>query len=135
MGLCGVRYLNTEKFRREKKIRREGREGREETSPLLLPHFFALVIIIIIIIITIVSLLTYSKQIAIYKLKVEKRTIKTYLQFISIKKVVIKSPNLISRLYWPVAGLRWFPLSCKFIMRWDVNLTVLKYANKISTGV
>ena len=34
----------------------------------------------------IISLLTYSKRIAIYKLKVEKRTIKTYLQFISIKK-------------------------------------------------
>ena len=33
----------------------------------------------------IISLLTYSKQIAIYKLK-EKRTIKTYSQFISIKK-------------------------------------------------
>ena len=35
----------------------------------------------------IISLLTYSKQIAIYKLKVKKGTIKTYLQFISIKKL------------------------------------------------
>ena len=34
----------------------------------------------------VISLLTYSKQIAIYKLKVEKRTFKTYLQFISIKR-------------------------------------------------
>ena len=37
----------------------------------------------------IIYLLTYSKQIAIYKLKVEKRTIKTYLQFISIEKETI----------------------------------------------
>ena len=39
----------------------------------------------------IISILTYSKQIAIYKLKVEKRTIKTYLQFISIKKRLFSS--------------------------------------------
>ena len=32
------------------------------------------------------SLLTYFKQIAIHKLRVEKRTIKSYLQFISMKK-------------------------------------------------
>ena len=31
-----------------------------------------------------ISLLTYTKQIAIYKLKVHKRTIESYLQFISI---------------------------------------------------
>ena len=41
----------------------------------------------------IISLLTYSKQIAIYKLKVKKRTIKTYLQFISIKKTIFKHNN------------------------------------------
>ena len=39
------------------------------------------------------SLLTYSKQIAIYKFKVEKGTIKTYLQFISIKKETIFKHN------------------------------------------
>ena len=39
------------------------------------------IIIIIIIIVNIKSLLTYFKQIAIHKLKVEKRTIKNYLQF------------------------------------------------------
>ena len=37
----------------------------------------------------IISLLTYSKQIAIYKLKVEKRTIKTYLQFIQTIIIMI----------------------------------------------
>ena len=45
-----------------------------------------LLLVMIIIIIIIISLLIYSKQIAIYKLKVERRTIRTYLQFISIKK-------------------------------------------------
>ena len=40
-----------------------------------------------------ISLLTYSKQIAIFKLKVKKGTIKTYLQFISIKKNIFKHNN------------------------------------------
>ena len=44
----------------------------------------------------IISLLTYSKQIAIYKLKVKKRTIKTYLQFISIKKKLFSSTIIIT---------------------------------------
>ena len=40
------------------------------------------------------SLLTHSKQIAIYKLKLKKkRTIKTYLQFISIKKLFSSTFN------------------------------------------
>ena len=39
----------------------------------------------IVIIIMKISLLKYSKQIVIFKLKVEKRAIKTYLQFLSIK--------------------------------------------------
>ena len=40
------------------------------------------------------SLLTHSKQIAIYKLKFKKkRTIKTYLQFISIKKLFSSTFN------------------------------------------
>ena len=34
----------------------------------------------------IITLLKYSKEIVIYKLKVENRAIKTYLQFLSIKK-------------------------------------------------
>ena len=51
-----------------------------------------LIIIIIIIIIIIKSLLTYFKQIAILKLKVEKRTIKNYLQFISMKKETTFKP-------------------------------------------
>ena len=33
------------------------------------------------------TLLKYSKEIVIYKLKVENRAIKTYLQFFSIKKI------------------------------------------------
>ena len=44
----------------------------------------------------IISLLTYSKQIAIYKLKVKKRTIKTYLQFIWIKKKLFSSTIIIT---------------------------------------
>ena len=44
----------------------------------------------------IISLLTYSKQIAIYKLKVKKGTIKTYLQFISIKKKLFSSTIIIT---------------------------------------
>ena len=58
--------------------------------------FLKIIIIIIIIIITIIiiiiinqnnSFLKYSTQIAIYKLKVyKKELLKTYLQFISIKK-------------------------------------------------
>ena len=48
-----------------------------------------IIVIIIIIIIIIISLLTYTKQIAIYKLKVHKRTIKSYLQFISIIIIII----------------------------------------------
>ena len=50
------------------------------------------IIIIIIIIVNIKSLLTYFKQIAIHKLKVEKRTIKKYLQFISMKKETTFKP-------------------------------------------
>ena len=49
-----------------------------------------MMIIIKIIIIIIISLLTYTKHIVICKLKVEKRTIKTYLQFISISRLIFK---------------------------------------------
>ena len=45
---------------------------------------------IIIIIIIIDNKKTYTKQIVIYKLKVEKRTIETYLQFISISRLIFK---------------------------------------------
>ena len=44
-------------------------------------------IIIIIIIIIKIFLLKYSKQIVIYKLKVEKRAIKTYLQLELLKPI------------------------------------------------
>ena len=46
----------------------------------------------------IISLLIYSKQIAINKLKVERRTVKTYLQFILIKKETTFNHNIFLRL-------------------------------------
>ena len=42
------------------------------------------------------SLLTYFKQIAIHKLKVEKRSIKNYLQLISMKKETTFKPIFFS---------------------------------------
>ena len=52
-----------------------------------------MMIIIIIIMMMIITIIIISKQIAIHKLEVKKKTIKTYLQFISIKKGTIMKHN------------------------------------------
>ena len=57
---------------------------------MIIIKIIIIIIMIIIIIIIIDNKKTYTKQIVIYKLKVEKRTIETYLQFISISRLIFK---------------------------------------------
>ena len=78
------------------------------------------IIIIIIIIIIKIFLLKYSKQIVIYKLKVEKRAIKTYLQLKLLKPIYnscrLKKGTISSTIFfWKKKGKKSYHVKIVFL--------------------
>ena len=73
---------------------------------IMMMMIMKMMILIIIIIIIINPLLTYSKQIAIYKSKVKKRNIKAYLQFISTNNSTLQGYLQVKSFNFKISRLK-----------------------------